>query len=83
MVSQSVIYHQGQWSITKYTAVSPSFVSLSRAEPRTSFAGEENGGPYSAKSVTIFNLKVMRVDDDLGLVLVKGAVSGPAKRCVC
>jgi len=39
-------------------------------------------GHMGAKNVTTFNVKVVKVDPDLGLLLVKGPVPGPAKGIV-
>lgn len=41
--------------------------------------GKKMAGHMGAQSVTTFNLRVMKVDRELGLLLVKGAVPGPAK----
>ena len=39
-------------------------------------------GHMGAKSVTTPNLEVIKIDRELGLLLVKGAVPGPAKGVV-
>jgi len=39
-------------------------------------------GHMGAKNVTTSNLQVVKVDRNLGLVLVKGAVPGPTKGVV-
>jgi len=39
-------------------------------------------GHMGAKNVTTMNLQVIKVDPNLGLVLVKGAVPGPTKSVV-
>jgi large subunit ribosomal protein L3 len=36
-------------------------------------------GHMGAKSVTTLNLLVLKVDTELGVLMVKGAVPGPAK----
>jgi len=39
-------------------------------------------GHMGAKSVTTPNIKVVKVDEELGLILVKGSVPGPSKGVV-
>jgi large subunit ribosomal protein L3 len=41
--------------------------------------GKKMAGHMGAKSVTTLNLLVLKVDTELGVLMVKGAVPGPAK----
>ncbi len=47
------------------------------ASPSRLFKGRRMGGQYGAARITSRNLKVVRVDAENGLLLVKGAVPGP------
>ena len=39
-------------------------------------------GHMGAKSITTLNLQVVKIDEELGLLLVKGPVPGPVKSIV-
>jgi large subunit ribosomal protein L3 len=49
----------------------------SSACPSRLFKGRKMAGQYGNANCTVRNLKVVRVDTDNGLLLVKGAVPGP------
>lgn len=44
--------------------------------------GKKMAGHMGAKMVTTFNVQVVKVDADLGVLLVKGPVPGPTKGIV-
>jgi len=44
--------------------------------------GTSNGRPHGGERVTVSDLKIVRVDVDANLIMVKGAVPGPAKGIV-
>lgn len=50
--------------------------------PSRVFKGKKMPGQYGHEAVTIQNLKVVRVDADRNLILVKGAIPGPKKSIV-
>ena len=50
--------------------------------PSRVFKGKKMPGQYGNEAVTIQNLKVVRVDADRNLILVKGAIPGPKKSIV-
>ena len=50
--------------------------------PSRVFKGKKMPGQYGHEAVTIQNLKVVRVDADRNLILVKGAIPGPKKSLV-
>ena len=50
--------------------------------PSRVFKGKKMPGQYGHEAVTIQNLKVVRVDADRKLILVKGAIPGPKKSIV-
>lgn len=50
--------------------------------PSRVFKGKNMPGHYGHEAVTIQNLKVLRVDADRNLILVKGAIPGPKKSIV-
>jgi large subunit ribosomal protein L3 len=47
-----------------------------RQDPGKTFKGKKMAGHYGNEQVTTQNLKVVRTDVDLGLILIKGAVPG-------
>ena len=47
-----------------------------RQDPGRTFPGKKMAGHYGTETVTTLNLKVVRVDVERGLILVKGAVPG-------
>ena len=49
-----------------------------RQDPGRTFPGKKMAGHYGHERVTTQNLKVVATDDDKGLLLVSGAVPGPA-----
>ena len=49
-----------------------------RQDPGRTFPGKKMAGHYGSERVTTQNLKVVAVDDEKGLLLVSGAVPGPA-----
>ncbi len=49
----------------------------SNLKPGRTFAGHKMAGQYGNERVTILNLKIARVMDDEGLVLIEGSVPGP------
>ena len=51
----------------------------SASDPSKVFKGKKMPGQMGAVKVTIQNLKVVRVDAEEGLLLIKGAVPGPKK----
>lgn len=50
--------------------------------PSRVFKGKKMPGHYGHETVTVQNLKVVRVDADRNLILVKGAIPGPKKSLV-
>lgn len=50
--------------------------------PSRVFKGKKMPGHYGHEAVTVQNLRVMRVDADRNLILVKGAIPGPKKSIV-
>lgn len=50
--------------------------------PSRVFKGKKMPGHYGHEAVTVQNLKVVRVDADRNLILVKGAIPGPKKSIV-
>ena len=50
--------------------------------PSRVFKGKKMPGHYGSEAVTVQNLKVVRVDADRNLILVKGAIPGPKKSIV-
>ena len=44
--------------------------------------GKKMAGHMGAKNVTTPNVQIVKIDRDLGLLLVKGPVPGPAKGVV-
>ena len=50
--------------------------------PSRVFKGKKMTGQYGNEAVTVQNLKVVRVDADRNLILVKGAIPGPKKSIV-
>ena len=50
--------------------------------PSRVFKGKKMPGQYGNEAVTVQNLKVVRVDADRNLILVKGAIPGPKKSIV-
>lgn len=50
--------------------------------PSRVFKGKKMPGQYGHETVTIQNLKVVRVDADRNLILVRGAIPGPKKSIV-
>lgn len=50
--------------------------------PSRVMKGKKMPGHYGHESVTVQNLKVVRVDADRNLILVKGAIPGPKKSIV-
>ncbi len=50
--------------------------------PSRVFKGKKMPGQYGHESVTVQNLKVVRVDADRNLIFVKGAIPGPNKSIV-
>lgn len=50
--------------------------------PSRVFKGKKMPGHYGHETVTVQNLKVVRVDADRNLILVKGAIPGPKKSIV-
>ena len=49
-----------------------------RQDPGRTFPGKKMAGHYGHERVTTQNLKVVATDDEKGLLLVSGAVPGPA-----
>jgi large subunit ribosomal protein L3 len=47
-----------------------------RQDPGRTFKGKKMGGHLGDETVTTLNLKIVRVDVERGLILVKGAVPG-------
>lgn len=47
------------------------------ADPSRVLKGTRMGGRYGGKQITVRHLKVVRVDEENGLLLVRGAVPGP------
>jgi large subunit ribosomal protein L3 len=47
-----------------------------RQDPGRTFPGKKMAGHYGTETVTTLNLKVVRVDVERGLIMVKGAVPG-------
>jgi large subunit ribosomal protein L3 len=47
-----------------------------RQDPGRTFPGKKMAGHLGAEQVTTLNLKVVQVDDELGLIMVKGSVPG-------
>lgn len=54
----------------------------STTTPGRTYPGKHNAGHMGADTVTVQNLKVVRVDAEDNLILVKGAVPGPKKGLV-
>lgn len=50
--------------------------------PSRVFKGKKMPGQYGNETVTVQNLKIVRVDADRNLILVKGAIPGPKKSMV-
>lgn len=50
--------------------------------PSRVFKGKKMPGHYGSEAVTVQNLKVVRVDADRNLILVRGAIPGPKKSIV-
>ena len=50
--------------------------------PSRVFKGKKMPGHYGSEAVTVQNLKVVRVDADRNLILVKGAIPGPKQSVV-
>ncbi len=50
--------------------------------PSRVFKGKKMPGHYGHEAVTVQNLRVVRVDADRNLILVKGAIPGPKKSVV-
>ena len=50
--------------------------------PSRVFKGKKMPGHYGHETVTVQNLKVVRVDADRNLILVKGAIPGPKQSIV-
>lgn len=50
--------------------------------PSRVFKGKKMPGQYGHEAVTVQNLKVVRVDADRNLILVKGSIPGPKKSIV-
>ena len=50
--------------------------------PSRVFKGKKMPGHYGHEAVTVQNLKVVRVDADRNLILIKGAIPGPKKSIV-
>lgn len=50
--------------------------------PSRVFKGKKMPGQYGNETVTVQNLKVVRVDAERNLILVKGAIPGPKKSIV-
>ena len=50
------------------------------ATPATGLQGHQMAGRMGGHQVTTLNLEVVQADEERGLVLVKGAVPGPARR---
>ena len=50
--------------------------------PSRVFKGKKMPGHYGSEAVTVQNLKVVRVDADRNLILIKGAIPGPKKSIV-
>jgi large subunit ribosomal protein L3 len=48
-----------------------------RQDPGRTFKGKKMAGHMGHTNVTTLNLQIVSVDPDLGVILVKGAVSGP------
>jgi large subunit ribosomal protein L3 len=48
-----------------------------RQDPGRTFKGKKMAGHMGHTKVTTLNLQVVQVDADLGVIMVKGAVSGP------
>ncbi|MDE1902002.1 MAG: 50S ribosomal protein L3 [Alphaproteobacteria bacterium] len=53
-----------------------------RQDPGRTFKGKKMPGHMGATTVTTLNLQVVSVDDELGVIFVKGAVSGAEGACV-
>jgi large subunit ribosomal protein L3 len=51
-----------------------------RQDPGRTFPGKKMAGHLGAEQVTTLNLKVVQVDSELGLIMVKGSVRDAAKR---
>jgi len=47
-----------------------------RQDPGKTFANKKMAGHYGDERVTVLNLKVVAIDDDRGLIFVRGAVPG-------
>lgn len=64
----------------------PRFVPLNELpddkDPGRVLPGKKMAGHMGADNVTTLHLKVAKVDPTLGLVMIKGAVPGPAKGVV-
>jgi len=52
------------------------------ASPSRTFKGKRMAGRMGADKVTVQNLRVVRVDEEMQVLLVKGAISGPGQRGV-
>jgi large subunit ribosomal protein L3 len=47
-----------------------------RQDPGRTFPGKKMAGHYGTETVTTLNLKIVRIDVERGLIMVKGAVPG-------
>lgn len=56
--------------------------SLGAKGPARVFKGRKLPGHAGSRTVTVQNLEVVRVDPELNLILVKGAIPGPGKALV-
>lgn len=45
--------------------------------PSRVFPGRKLPGQYGVEQVTVLNLKVVKVDKEKGVLLIKGAIPGP------
>ncbi|MFA5513855.1 MAG: 50S ribosomal protein L3 [Sphaerochaetaceae bacterium] len=52
------------------------------ATPSRTFKGRKMAGHMGAEQVTVQNLKVIRVDEEMQVLLVKGAIPGPSQSVV-
>ncbi|MDC7244847.1 MAG: 50S ribosomal protein L3 [Sphaerochaetaceae bacterium] len=52
------------------------------ASPSRTFKGKRMAGRMGADKVTVQNLRVVRVDEEMQVLLVKGAIPGPAQSVV-
>lgn len=51
--------------------------------PARVLKGKKLAGQYGHETVTVLNLKVVKVDTDRGVLLIKGAIPGPKGSIVC